>query len=99
MFDFPRDHLILLTGSFLLVALVIACVVIFSKGRTSLTGKWIVREYRVENRVIKREEAELRGGESLSRWNNAAFIFTPEGHVGCPATGAGRRAGDAFLSV
>lgn len=96
MFDFSRDHLILLTGSFLLVALIIACVVIFSKGRTSLTGKWIVREYRVENRVIKREEAELRGGESLSRWNNAAFIFTPEGHV--VAQLPGQEGGQEMLS-
>lgn len=81
MFDFLRDHVTFLLGTFLAAMLVVLCVVIFSRGRVSLAGRWVVREYRVENQTIKREEAALYGGEQLSRWNTAAFTFTPEGHV------------------
>ncbi len=81
MFDFSREHMTFLIGLFFLAVLAMVCVAIFSRGKVSLAGKWVVREYRVENRAIKREEAELQGGKALSRWNTVTFTFTPEGHV------------------
>ena len=48
MFDFSREHMTFLIGLFFLAVLAMVCVAIFSRGKVSLAGKWVVREYRVE---------------------------------------------------
>ena len=47
MFDFSREHMTFLIGLFFLAVLAMVCVAIFSRGKVSLAGKWVVREYRV----------------------------------------------------